>query len=357
MQRPDIDEFSDVATEVSDAEAISLARDIGMLSKLQTTRLLQSQTIVNYFASSADADGNEITEEMTKEDAISCLRICVQGVLAHEKISAAEDFKAFRDTLTAETLTGTSHQLLKLKSSPYFFIKTAIGVLLSLFKSAKGAELEHTVRNAQVLIPELWPQLKSPEKWQVGQAYAEQFNEGKRQTISGLHSVLVAVKGFDYVPENLRSNTFIRIASSVIAAHNGPNNFYNEPAPMRELANLGTSIPGPAVAQCVTAALCVKIGNQYGVSWSAQPYADQVINGISADRWKFYLDGRLSEDKLILVKLLNDVMIDRWIDVFSDINLSSISLEQADVGLLVVATYEGKKARVKSLAARLLQKL
>src|SRR3954447_3007805 len=38
LQRPDIDEFSDIRTAVSDTDAISLARDLGILSPLQTMR-------------------------------------------------------------------------------------------------------------------------------------------------------------------------------------------------------------------------------------------------------------------------------------------------------------------------------
>ena len=50
LQRPDIDEFSDIRTAVSDTEAISLARDLGMITSLPTMRLLQSQETVTHFA-------------------------------------------------------------------------------------------------------------------------------------------------------------------------------------------------------------------------------------------------------------------------------------------------------------------
>ena len=49
LQRPDIDEYSDIRTTVSDTEAISLAQDLGMITALRTTRLLHSQAIVNQF--------------------------------------------------------------------------------------------------------------------------------------------------------------------------------------------------------------------------------------------------------------------------------------------------------------------
>ncbi|MBV8070694.1 MAG: hypothetical protein JO270_12365 [Acidobacteriaceae bacterium] len=79
LQRPDIDEFSDVQTVVSETEAISLARDLGIITKLQTMRLLQSQAIVAHFASiQNDATSNE-DEVMTREEAISCLRVCVSN--------------------------------------------------------------------------------------------------------------------------------------------------------------------------------------------------------------------------------------------------------------------------------------
>ena len=118
---------------------------------------------------------------MTKEDAISCLRVCVQGVLGHEHISTAEDFKTFRKKLEFETLSINSVEIISLKSSPYFFVRTAISVLLALFKTAKGAQLEHAARNALIIIPAVWDILKAPERWQIGQAYAVEFSEGRKR--------------------------------------------------------------------------------------------------------------------------------------------------------------------------------
>ncbi len=297
LQRPDIDEFSDVSTAVSDAEAISLARDLGILTALQTMRLLHSQAIISHFAALENDPAADQNEVMTQEEAISCLRVCVQGVLGHQQVVVAEDFKRFRTKLEFETLTINSPEVTKLRSSPYFFIKTAISILLALFKTSKGAQLEHAARNALVIIPQFWSQLKAPERWQVGQAYAVEFSEGRRESVKGLHAVLLAVSGFDFVPENLRSTTFIKVASEVIAAHQGMNNFYNEPAPMRELASLGTSIPGPALASCMTAVLCVRLGNFYGRAFAAQPYAIAMIESLSVDRWMYYLNECLEQDR------------------------------------------------------------
>src|SRR5260370_5865404 len=306
LQRPDIDEFSDISAAVADSEGISLARDLGILTPLQTLRLLQSQAIVNHFAAVENDPAADQNEVMTQEEAISCLRVCVQGILGHENVGAAEDFKQFRIKLESKTFKVNSAEIQKLETSPYFFVKTAISILLSIFKTGKGAQLEHAARNALLIVPKFWENLKAPERWQVGQAYAVEFSEGRTESVKALHAVLVAVAGFDYVPENLRSSTFVRVASTVISAHQGMNNFYNEPAPMRELANLGTSIPGPALAVCMTAVLSVKLGNMYGASHAAQPYADQILRGLSQDRWLYYFNERLEQDCVILSELKYD---------------------------------------------------
>jgi hypothetical protein len=350
LQRPDIDEFSDISMAVSDAEAISLARDLGILTPLQTMRLLQSQEVITHFASIENDPAADQNEVMTQEEAISCLRVCVQGVLGHQQVVVAEDFKRFRAKLESGTLVADAPELVKLKASPYFFVRTAISILLALFKTSKGAQLEHTARNALLIIPQFWPQLKATERWQVGQAYAVEFSEGRKESVKGLHAVLLAVGGFDYVPENLRSTTFVKVASEVIAAHQGMNNFYNEAGPMKELASLGTSIPGPALASCMTAVLCVKLGNYYGTAWAAQSYANQVIGGLSKDRWLYFFNERLEQDRLILSKLQEDKPTSNWISLISTIGLDPAAVKNKNPKALLRATNARDRAKLGAVA-------
>lgn len=353
LQRPDIDEFSDIRTAVSDSEAISLARDLGILTPLQTVRLMHSQEIVAHFAGVENDPAANQEEVMTREEAISCLRVCVQGVLGHERVAVAEDFKRFRSKLESETLTADSPEIVKLKSSPYFFIRTAISILLSLFKTSKGAQLEHAARNALLIVPEFWGQLKAPERWQVGQTYAMEFSEGRKESVKGLHAILLAVSGFDYVPENLRSTTFVQVASNVIRAHQAGNNFYNEPAPMRELARLGTSIPGPALAVCMTAVLCVKLGNAWGISWAAQQPADQILGSLTTERWLYYFDERLEQDRLVLSKFQHDSALSNWISLIGTLQIDPAFISSRDVRALVEATNRGNKQKVRAIGERM----
>jgi hypothetical protein len=104
------------------------------------------------------------------------------------------------------------------------------------------------------------------------------------------------------------------------------------------------SIPGPALAACITAVLCVKLGNQYGVSFAAQGAADSFIQGISDDRWLYYLDERLENDGVVLPKLLQANPIENWVALIKKLEIDPSDLKSPDVKNLIVATNNDRRA-------------
>ena len=356
LQRPDIDADSEPAQSVLDFEAIDLAFELGAINKTQRMRLLVSADVINHFSGSFDA--NEDGADMLAEEALICVKVCVQSILGLERVEAAQSFMEFREKLSSVTLTADAPEIVQLLSSPYFFKKTCVSILLNILKVAKGAALENGSRNTAIIITQVWSDLKGPEKWQIGQAYSQLFNDGKSASIKTLHSVLLATGGFDYVPESLRSNSFTKAAHAVLAAHQGTNNFYNEPKFMKELAGMGSSIPGPAFANVMTATLAVKLGNRYGVSWGAQQYSDQILSGLTEDRWTYYLTQQLSQDSVVLSKLTNTECAARWIDIVSQAGITLPNTNSKSLGALLAASIsgnEGKTSVVMKNARALLQ--
>jgi len=228
-----------------------------------------------------------------------------------------------------------------------------LSVLLALLKTAEGAPLEHAVRNINVVLPILWQDLRKPERWQAGQTYAELYAQGKKAAVIGLRQALIRVSGFDYVPENLRSNTFSAAAKAVLEAHEGMNNFYNEPAPMRTLASLGSTIPSPAFPICMTASLSVWLGNRYGHSWAAQGSARQILRAVSDERWTYYLDECLPSDRRILFKLAYPEPCQRWVQLVRDFGLRPELATNNQVQNLLKAGCENEVGRVGKHAAAL----
>ncbi len=354
LQRPDIGSSSDIGVAVTSFETISLAEDLGMVNSTEAMRLRHAHELVNHFTALETQDEDEIS--MLPEEAIGCLRTCIQNILGHPKLEVAQDFAKFRKQLEEQDFNESDDEVEKLKMAPYFYQKTTLSVLLSLLKTAKSAQLQHAVLNISVILPILWDRLKKPERWQTGQTYAELYSDGKTPAYSGLKKVLLNVEGFDYVPENLRSNTFTKAAKKVLEAHEDMNNFYNEPAPMRMLASLGTTIPNPALRICMEAALSIWLGNSYGISWAAQDSARQLLKGLSTARWCYYLEECLPYDRRVLFKLAHSGSkpLERWCELVKEFNLGQVDLKRRIVKNLVQAGLEGNNKNIDKIAKRVI---
>jgi hypothetical protein len=351
LGRSDIDEEDNVLDAITEREAIKLAEELGMVSRTEAIRLRHSQELVSHFSHRdpiTDDDPMEIT------DAVSVLLACVKSVLAKTSIQVARRFADFRNELETESFAPNDPRCETLVSSPYFFRRLAVAVLLTGIRSNSGAKLEHCLSNLNLLLPSLWGQLRDPERWQVGTTYAQVYTDGLQTQTIGLKQALLKVRGFDYVPENLRSQTFIKAADKIILAHESVNNFYNEEAPTMSLERLGTVIPAPALGQCITALLCVRLGNSYGTSWSAYPIADRLLKRQSAERWSYYFEKVLPRETRILEKLQDAKPRAQWVSLIGSIYTTEIVLKEKAVKDLVEFSAAKDLKRVSSAAQRLI---
>ncbi len=358
LDRPDIDASSSIDQALTDYEALRLAQELGIISGTGALRLRQALERLTHFGQLSPDEAEETP--MTADEAISLLRACVENILGKERIEAALDFKVFRDGLETKLYEEEDHQVQAVLSSPYFFRRASIRILLALIKSTKGAQLENSLANANVIIPLLWDTVLGPDKFQVGRAYAELASEGKARATAGLKKVLLKVRGFDFVPEDLRSKSFVKAAKAVLAAHEEMNNFYNEPAPMKFLDEMGSVIPTPAFPICMSATLSVRLGNRYGISFEAQRYANSVLKRVSRDRWNYFLNDCLKADDRILYKLLEDGPRARWIEFVRDFSLHTLAVKEvADrwVKQLTVDSGTGRELSIKNLAVKLIEQL
>ena len=354
LGRVEVNEDDDVEDLLTTRDTIRLAGELGIVTNTEALRLRHTHEIIAHFNQLAiDEEDNE---EIDSLEAIASLKACVKAVLAKPKVEVAKKFVEFREALESESLVSDEDKVSALLSSPYFFWKLTIDILMNSAKNSTGAKLEHCLANINVLIPELWKNLNEKEKWHIGRTYAELYSEGKKTSMSGLKQALMKVQGFDFVPENLRSDTFVKAAEAILRAHDGMNNFYNEPSPTRILAQLGTTIPIPALPVCMTALLSVVLGNRYGVSWSATPVAKDILSKLGKDRWRYYLDQVLSTDSRILEKLMDDSPCSQWLGVVERYNLSDLHPRERDVSKLIDAAVSKKDSEVKKSARKLLSR-
>lgn len=297
LNRDDIDEYSTVDTSLTDYSTINLAEQLGVIGTTAALKLRQAnELIAHYFSSNRD-------EELDKLSAMSIVKSSVEYVLSEDNISIALEFSNFRKRLLGESLTISDPQIEQLISSPVFYLRTVLTILTSAIKNEQGAKLENALSNLNSILPAIWTKIAENDKWNIGTTYRDVTASGNTIASSGVKNALLKVKGFDYVPENLRSMTFQKAAKTVIETHFAFNNFYNEPAVVRRLSNLGSTIPSPALLDCFQAYIAVYIGNRYGVSTAAARIAEEKLSEISTDRWKYYFERGIQNDEVILNKL------------------------------------------------------
>ncbi|WP_437784483.1 hypothetical protein [Sorangium sp. So ce1097] len=353
LGRPDIAEGGPISSAITDHDAIKLAQELGMIGATDAMRLQRSMETISHFASNRQSE----EESMAADEALGCMRACIQGVLGYPKLGAAIGFTEFRKALESRQFKEDDREVVRLVESSYFFQRTTLSVLLALTKTAEGAQLDHALGNINTILPLLWPNIRKTERWQVGNTYAEVSAAGRKTAVVGLRKALIRVHGFDFVPEDLRSKTFTRAARLVLQAHEGVDNFYNEPAPLHGLASLGTTIPMPAFAACMTAILCCYLGNYYGHSRAAEAPALQILESLSVDKWEYYLNECLPGDTRILYKLTQDKPRRRWFALAASRGLTECNVTRPAVEKLMRATKSNNSAGVQKSADEMSKEL
>ena len=336
LGKGDFDDDTNPTTAISDTEAIMLAQQLGVVSATEAMRLRHAHEQISHFL---DIDGNDIDddESMDEAEAVAGLKACVKNILGKQKVEVSTQFAEFRSSLERKVFGSDDSEIQNLKISPYFFRKITLGILLNLARLTKGAQLENALANLNVILPIIWPNIRDAEKWQVGTAYSLAYSDGAQTASAGLKSALLKVKGFDYVPENVRSHTFVKAAEKILEAHEGHNNFYNEPAPVRELRALGSTIPIPAFPSCTSAILCVKLGNRYGVSAAAQTDATAILKSFTNERWAYFLNECLPSDSRLIDKLFYEKPRARFMALAKEFKLGDLILEGRSKKLIEAA--------------------
>lgn len=105
--------------------------------------------------------------------------------------------------------------------------------MVNLLASTSGAEFETVQHNFKNIITTIWTTLPSDDRYSIGLEYSKNKNAGDTDLTMVYYNTLMNVHGFDYVPENLRSMSFVSVAKRIRQVHYEMNNFYNEPAEVK----------------------------------------------------------------------------------------------------------------------------
>lgn len=351
LNREDIDEYSTIDTALTDFTTIQLAEQLGVIGTTASLKLKQANELITHYFS------KDATEEIDNISAIHIIKSSIQYILGEADISIAIEFSQFRERLLNETLSLKDPQVDQLINSPLFYLRTVMSILLASIKNDKGARLEHSLSNLNLLIESIWKHLGENDKWNIGTAYRDVTASGNTVASSGLKNALLKVGGFDFVPENLRSVTFKKAAASVLETHYAFNNFYNEPSVVRKLASLGSTIPAPALIDCFQAYLAVYLGNSYGVSTIAADIAYEKLSEISKERWYYYFEKVIQDDEVVLSKIFGSRRIERFRNLLVASSYNDFQDLPRDNQQLYESIIENKVLKAQGISQTLFNKI
>jgi len=349
LGREDLTNSSSPEVALTDSETIRLAEQLGVVSSTGALKLRHAFEILAHYVAGEAGD-----EALPFPDALGIVHNCVKFALGSEDVQVAVNFSNFRSSLLSRTLTSSEPEIEQLAGSPPFFVSTAIRALLAAVRTEKGARQQHALSNIVVVLPAVWEHLPEEDRWAIGEAYAEASAAGETTVVADIKRALLKVRGFDYVPENLRSQTYRRLAQEVVRVHLAWGNFAAEVKPTKDLASLGTVIPKPAVPETVRAFLLVYLGNRYGCSFSAAAVAEEQLRAISTTTWDYYLRVILPADEYVLQALQLEKPAKRLstLTSISQMPLEVDTLPPA-VGRIIVSAREARSADVERNARAL----
>lgn len=216
LQRSDSDDNLQIDSLLTDYNTINLAEQLGMISCEGALDLRQSlETLQFYFSSEASKEGCYLG----KLKVLNIVLACVKNILSKPNMQVALEFTQLRDKLLKEDIKEDDIEISQLKLSSLFFLRTVCTVLSSAIKTKQGAVLEHSVNNFKLIIPLIWNKLTDDDKWKIGFLYRDVVSDGNTKAANGVKIALLKNGGFDFVPENLRSQTFIKAAHNLIDKH------------------------------------------------------------------------------------------------------------------------------------------
>ena len=124
--------------------------------------------------------------------------------------------------------------------------------------------------------------------------------------------------------------------------------------PTRQLASMGTSIPRPAMAECLRAYFSVYLGNYYSQCWEAATIAHNELKRLPATVWEHYFTRIFAGQDDILRKLEEAKPRARWITLARELNFAALTGPSGAVRRLLDASGAGQDISVARFAGDLL---
>ncbi len=291
---------ADDLNKLEDWELIRGCLDTGIISEIGYKHLDYIRDMRNH-ASAAHPNQNQLTGLQV----VSWLETCIKEVLSKEPEGGVIEVRKLLHSLRTESLVaGDAGPIAdSLARLPDDLTRSLLRAIFGMFTDVATAA---TTRNNILLIGQpLWAVCSDESRYEAGIKHETFAVNGEAARRSLAHQFLEAVDGLSYLPPNALAVEIERAVADLWRVHNGFNNFRNEPAYARLLAQRIPPTGRIAVGverEYVKVLLMARIGNGYGVSIEAEPIYEDLISRWS-ERHMILFVRLIAEDREVASRL------------------------------------------------------
>jgi len=331
---------------IDDASLLRASHEIGLITDVGFQRLDHIRYMRNHASA---AHPNQV--DLTGLDLAQWLQVCIKQVITTPP-----------DHVTAQTgwlLANIKKDRLDdaaLREAAVFFDQlppdradTLANGLFGLYVAP--ARTPETADNVRRLWPELWPFIGEDTRLSYGLRCARSGASLDQGPATAARELLDLVDGAAYLPEGLKAVELDAALDSLMAAHNGMNNFYNEATPARQVdALVGTSgqVPAAVRRKYVRTLVEVFLGNGYGISWAADPVYRRLLERLDPDDARRAL--RAFADPAISSLLWNSTARTQWAQLLDVLEAKLTGRSDRDL-LAAVRAFTGTPDQLRNDSA------
>tara|TARA_B110001469_G_C9623021_1_gene310705 strand:- start:5 stop:1441 length:1437 start_codon:yes stop_codon:yes gene_type:complete len=220
------------------------------------------------------------------------LQTCVKSVLQDRPSDSAIRIKSFIGNIRERTTVIDEHTKIRfgeeLKNLSLPHVHNLLITFFGIFASQKTDQILR--KNISIIAPFIWDHSEDRVKYRIGSmidGYRTNLDEVKLN--HGL-DFLAVVDGKAYESLPARTVALQNLAIALKEAHNGWDNFYNEPSPMRDILSYckkSTDIPKELMPTLIPVVLSCRLGRGLsfsgGVSPSGKDLYDQFLKLLDDD--------------------------------------------------------------------------
>lgn len=268
-------------SSVDDARTLRASLEIGLISDIGFKRLDHVRYMRNH-ASAAHPNQNELSGL----ELVTFLELCIREVI-----------NTSPDTVTANTgrlLSNIKKDRLDqaaVESAAAFFDQlppdradTLANGLFGLYVAQDRSPI--IADNVRMLWPRLWPFVGESARNNYGLRQARAGASADTGLASAARELIELANGQAYLAQEVRAVDMHAALEQLAAAHNGFNNFYNEPEPARrvfDLAGEHGDVPAPVRERYIGTVVECYLGNGFGISAGAEVLYEKMLERMSTD--------------------------------------------------------------------------